>query len=367
MRTSENGVDLIKRFEGLELQAYQDIAGIWTIGYGHTGPDVEPGMRISERDAEELLKNDLRPREEAVARLVSVSLNQNEFDALVSFVYNVGIEAFRKSTARKRLNANNRIGAAEALTWWNKATVSGVLREVNGLTRRRASERGLFLSPTTAAPVADNKQLQENTRITPFEDPPRRGNIAESRSIQGATVAGGAGVAASSIGKEKTASELNQQQLDELQGASGGSSTVASNDNAATGGATSGTSTDGAATSGATTSGGDNTAEDAVAANSSAEEITGAPSPAGDAPSVVASNDAASASDGTASTAAPVTAPAPSLAGTREMVSVDTQRPFFERKQSADDQIQFALMILIVLSVAYVFFARIDDWWRYKR
>lgn len=366
MRTSENGVDLIKRFEGLELQAYQDIAGIWTIGYGHTGPDVEPGMRISERDAEELLKTDLRPREEAVSRLVSVSLNQNEFDALVSFIYNVGIEAFRKSTARKRLNANNRLGAAEALTWWNKATVSGVLREVNGLTRRRASERGLFLSPTGPAHVADNKQLQENTRITPFEDAPRRGNIAESRSIQGATVAGGAGVAASSIGKEKTASELNQQQLDELQGGSSGSSTVASNDSAATGDTTAGTSTDGAAASGATTSG-DNAGEEAVAANSSAEGTTGASSTASDVPAVVASNDAASAGDGTTSTAAPVTAPTPSLAGTREMVSVDTQRPFFERKQSADDQIQFALMILIVLSVAYIFFARIDDWWRYKR
>ena len=89
MKTSENGVELIKRFEGLELEAYQDIAGIWTIGYGHTGSDVQPGMKISERDAEELLRRDLKPREQAVEGAVKVPLNQNEFDALVSFAYNV--------------------------------------------------------------------------------------------------------------------------------------------------------------------------------------------------------------------------------------------------------------------------------------
>lgn len=365
MKTSDNGVDLIKRFEGLELQAYQDIAGIWTIGYGHTGPDVQPGMRISEREAEELLKNDLRPREEAVTRLVSVSLNQNEFDSLVSFVYNVGIEAFRKSTARKRLNANNRIGAAEALTWWNKATVSGVLREVTGLTRRRASERALFLSPTGPARVADNKQLQENSRITPFEDAPRRGNIAESRSIQGATVAGGAGVAAGSIGKdEKTAAELNQEQLDQLNGTdsettTGDTTSVASND--ATGDASTGAS-----------AGAPDGQHDMVAMNDNATDTaTGGSSSdaaSGDAAVVAGSaTTGAAIGGGDATTAAPASAPTPSLAGTRQMVSVDTERPFFERQQSADAQIQFALMILIVLSVLYVFFARIDDWWRYKR
>ena len=107
MRTSENGVELIKRFEGLELEAYQDIAGIWTIGYGHTGSDVQPGMKISERDAEELLRRDLKPREQAVEGAVKVPLNQNEFDALVSFVYNVGAAAFRGSHA-----AGNRTQAA---------------------------------------------------------------------------------------------------------------------------------------------------------------------------------------------------------------------------------------------------------------
>lgn len=360
MKTSDTGVALIKRFEGLELEAYKDIAGIWTIGYGHTGPDVQPGMRISEHEAEELLKSDLRPREEAVTRLTSVSLNQNEFDSLVSFVYNVGIDSYRKSTARKRLNANNRVGAAEALTWWNKATVGGVLREVRGLTRRRASERALFLEPSGPARVTDNSQLAENSRITPMEDAPRRPNLAESRSIQGATVAGGAGVAAGSIGKEeKTASELNQQQLDQMKPAPGDATTTT----APTG------DTKTAASSGdaKTASGGDTailapgevSPTDEVASDLNKKQLD-----------QMASSKAKTAtmkgSDST-TTAAPVVAPAPSLSNTRQMVSVDTERPLFERQQTADAQIQFALMILIALSVAYVVFARLDDWWRYKR
>ncbi|MHA7871037.1 MAG: lysozyme, partial [Hyphococcus sp.] len=114
MKISESGIALLKRFEGLELEAYQDIAGIWTIGYGHTG-NVQPGQRITEREAEALLRRDLKSREDAVGRAVNVPLNQNEFDALVSFVYNVGANAFRRSTALKRLNRDNRMGAADAL------------------------------------------------------------------------------------------------------------------------------------------------------------------------------------------------------------------------------------------------------------
>ena len=143
----------------------------------------------------------LKSREDAVSRLTSVSINQNEFDALVSFVYNVGIEAYRRSTARRRLNRGDRLGAAEALTWWNKATVGGVLRPVTGLTRRRAAERALFLTPVNPPLVKNPDELEENSRVTPVEDPPRRGGLGESRTIQGATVAGGAGVAASNMGR----------------------------------------------------------------------------------------------------------------------------------------------------------------------
>ncbi|MBT8472542.1 MAG: lysozyme, partial [Marinicaulis sp.] len=209
MKTSERGIALIKQFEGLELEAYQDIAGVWTIGYGHTGSDVEPGMRITEREAEALLRRDLRPRENAVDRLTKVPVNQNEFDALVSFIYNVGISAYERSTARRRLNRGDRLAAANALTWWNKATVGGVLREVLGLTRRRAAEKALFLTPANPPIVREPENIDDNSRITPVEDSPRRDSIGQSRSVQGATVAGGAGVAASTMGRDN-AEELDQ-------------------------------------------------------------------------------------------------------------------------------------------------------------
>lgn len=186
MRTSQSGIDLIKRHEGLEVTAYQDIAGVWTIGYGHTGRITVHGSRfetvakaveafgvftISEREVDRLLAAALRPREAAVSRLVTVGLNQNEFDALVSFVYNVGIAAFARSTARKRLNRGDRAGAAEALTWWNKATVDGVLRAVTGLIRRRADEHDLFMTPMPRpedepkGPVGD--EVVDEPGITP--------------------------------------------------------------------------------------------------------------------------------------------------------------------------------------------------------
>jgi len=166
MRTSENGIELIKTYEGLELTAYQDIAGIWTIGYGHTGPDVRPGMMISERDAEDLLRQDLVAREDTVENAVAVPMNQNEFDALVSFEFNTG--GLRTSTALKRLNRGDRAGAADALTWWNKATVAGVLREVLGLTRRRAAERALFLTPVND----DHAKPHHESNVRPAPEQP---------------------------------------------------------------------------------------------------------------------------------------------------------------------------------------------------
>lgn len=178
---SDAGVAFIKQWEGLELESYQDIAGVWTIGYGHT-ETAAPNMQITEAEAEALLRRDLGWREEAINALVLVPLNQNEFDALVSFIFNVGAGAFRKSTARKRLNAGDRIGAAEALTWFNKATVGGVLREVTGLSRRRAEEKALFLTPldTTdfdAAPDTGEVAQPGKTAESPLPD------IAVSRSL----------------------------------------------------------------------------------------------------------------------------------------------------------------------------------------
>ncbi len=149
MRASDRCVDFIRRWEGLETEAYRDVAGVWTIGYGHTGPDARPGATITEGEAEVLLRRDLVSREQTVDRLVDVALSQNEFDALVSFEFNTG--GLACSTALNRLNKGDRLGAAEALCWWNKARINGDLREVEGLTRRRAAEAVLFLTPVTRA------------------------------------------------------------------------------------------------------------------------------------------------------------------------------------------------------------------------
>ncbi len=335
MKISESGIALLKRFEGLELEAYQDIAGIWTIGYGHTGPDVQPGMKISERDAEELLRRDLKPREQAVASATKASLNQNEFDALVSFVYNVGANAFRGSTALKRLNKGDRIGAADALTWWNKATVGGVLREVLGLTRRRAAERALFLTPTELANVRDPEQLDENTRATPIEDAPRRGNVAESRTVQGASIAGGAGVASSTLGRE------NAEELDKIE------TNIENGD-----GLTEHTPSDQTVDS----STGDQTgAQTGDAQNGDSQTGDGQTS---DGQESGSTGDTATGDTATGDT---------STGGTTETIEVPVSRPSKHEVHAVEAQVQFALLILIILSVLFVIYARFDDWRNYKR
>ena len=144
MRTSQAGIDLIKQFEGFRSRAYQDSAGVWTIGYGTTagaGMKVHPGMTISREQAEKYLRDHLLHVERAADRLVSVPLKQHEFDALVSFIYNVGDGAFSKSTLRRKLNAGDRKGAADEFLRWNKA--GG--RVLAGLKRRRKAERRMFL------------------------------------------------------------------------------------------------------------------------------------------------------------------------------------------------------------------------------
>ena len=350
MKISESGIELLKRFEGLELEAYQDIAGIWTIGYGHTGADVQPGMKISERDAEELLRRDLKPREQAVASATKVALNQNEFDALVSFVYNVGAAAFRSSTALKRLNKGDRVGAADALTWWNKATVGGVLREVLGLTRRRAAERALFLTPTEIANVRDPEQLDENTRATPIEDAPRRGNVAESRTVQGASIAGGAGVASSTLGREN-AEELNDLETNIENGDSLTEHPVEKKDDAA--GDATGDTAEGTATP-------DSTPDDST--ETAADTPSGGETAASDDATSDATTDDGATEDSTSDAASDG---APGETG--ELIEVTASRPSKHEIHAVEAQVQFALLILIILSVLFVIYARFDDWRNYKR
>ena len=140
MVTSEKGIAIIRRFEGLELEAYDDGGGVLTIGFGHTGSDVYLGLKIDEEEAIRLLKFDLLVAEECVDESVEVQIGQCEFDALVSFVYNVGCKAFKSSTLLRLLNAGNKEAARAQFSRWNKDNG----KVLAGLTNRRAAEAHLF-------------------------------------------------------------------------------------------------------------------------------------------------------------------------------------------------------------------------------
>lgn len=144
-KTSNRGIELIKEFEGCRLTAYLCPAGVWTIGYGHTGKvdgkAIAKGMTITAKKATELLRQDLATFEAAVNTYVTAPITQNMFDALVSFAFNCGGAALKNSTLLKKLNAKNYEGAANEFPRWNKA--GG--KVLAGLTRRRERERQLFL------------------------------------------------------------------------------------------------------------------------------------------------------------------------------------------------------------------------------
>lgn len=146
---SQNGINFIKSFEGLRLKAYDDGVGVITIGYGTTrypnGHKVQLGDTCTEKQAEQYLANDLAKFEKSVNDLIKVPVNQNQYDALVSFTYNVGVGGFAGSTALKLLNSGDYTGCAKALLSWNKGRVGGKLVEIDGLTRRRKAEKDLFL------------------------------------------------------------------------------------------------------------------------------------------------------------------------------------------------------------------------------
>jgi lysozyme len=145
MQTDPRAVDLIRRFEGLRLQAYRDPVGLWTIGYGHTGPDVAAGLVIDEPTATLLLRRDIEQVEESLARLVRVPLSPGEHGALVAFAFNVGLAALAGSTLLKRLNAGDRAGAAREFGRWVHGTIAGRKVRLAGLVRRRRAEADLFL------------------------------------------------------------------------------------------------------------------------------------------------------------------------------------------------------------------------------
>ena len=143
MKTNEAGLSLIKSFEGLRLKAYKCPAGVWTIGYGHTGKDVKPGMIITEEQAEEYLRQDLERFEKGVDDLVEVDINENQYSALVSLAYNIGLGNFKKSTLLKLINKGNQ-NELEAVHSQFKRWVWAGSQILPGLQRRREAEFKLY-------------------------------------------------------------------------------------------------------------------------------------------------------------------------------------------------------------------------------
>lgn len=140
MKISQKGLNLIKSFEGLELKSYKDSVGVLTIGYGSTGSHVKSGMVITKEQAEELLKEDVSRFEKGVNGLVKVPLTQNQFDALVSFSFNLGLANLKSSTLLRKLNTSDYSGAAKEFLRWNRAGN----KVLAGLTRRRQAEKDMF-------------------------------------------------------------------------------------------------------------------------------------------------------------------------------------------------------------------------------
>ncbi len=156
MITNDAGRKIIMDSEGLYLTSYKCPAGIWTIGWGHTG-DVQPGMKITKHQAEVILEHDLQRFEEMVDNAVMVPLNANQFSALVSFAFNVGpgakdkkdgfvmLKSGKPSSLLRKLNASAYLSAAEEFNKW----VHGGGKILPGLVKRRAAERALFLTPVS--------------------------------------------------------------------------------------------------------------------------------------------------------------------------------------------------------------------------
>jgi len=182
MKISKTALDLIKRYEGLRVNAYKCSAGVWTIGYGHTSaagePEVKPGMTITKIEANRIFDKDIQNFAVGVERLIDVPLSPAQFGACVSLAFNIGLGAFSKSSVRRFINQNRMNDAADAFLLWNKA--GG--RVLKGLVRRRAEEAELFSS-------ADNPDVR-------IPDEPKGKPMAMSTTNIAAGVSAAAGVTA---------------------------------------------------------------------------------------------------------------------------------------------------------------------------
>ena len=142
MKITNEGINLIKKFEGLRLEAYLCPAGVWTIGYGHT-KGVKKGQVITQLEADNLLKEDLSSFEKGVTSLIKSNINQNQFDSLVSFAFNLGLANLKSSTLLKKVNSNSndRTIVDEFLKW-----IYAGGKPLEGLKRRRQAEAYLYFS-----------------------------------------------------------------------------------------------------------------------------------------------------------------------------------------------------------------------------
>lgn len=146
MRFSANGIAALKLREACRLKAYRDTKGVWTIGWGTTGPGIHAGLVCTQAKADGEFLRHCATVEQAINSLVKVPLTQNQYDALVSFVYNIGVFNFQQSTMLRRLNALDYVSAAKEFKKWNHITNprTGVLDEDKGLTNRRTAETVQF-------------------------------------------------------------------------------------------------------------------------------------------------------------------------------------------------------------------------------
>ena len=144
---SNKGLALTKSFEGLRLEAYQDSVGVWTVGYGHTGPGVAEGMTVTDAEAEALLLADLADAVRCVNRKVTAAISQGQFDAMVDFCFNAGRGNFLQSTLLRKVNSGDFAGAAAQFGLWVHA--GGEV--VPGLVRRRQAEAEMFSDESTTS------------------------------------------------------------------------------------------------------------------------------------------------------------------------------------------------------------------------
>ncbi|MFN3314159.1 MAG: lysozyme, partial [Hyphomonas sp.] len=185
LRTSPEGLELIMGFEGFRARASRLPDGRWLIGYGHTRT-ARRGLTVTRADAELVLRHvDLPPIETAIRDHVLTPLTQPEFDALVSFAWNIGAGAFRNSDVLACLNEGDRLGASAAMWLWRKGRTGGEVKIVDALVRRRAAEIALFLThPSGPAPVpgALLRPMQDHdTDLPPTPAEPERTVIIEAR------------------------------------------------------------------------------------------------------------------------------------------------------------------------------------------